>query len=149
MFGAHAGARDALSLSLPAACSDHLADRPGPCHRDHHIRSVPLVSVPIFLRVSCSNARLRCSCTKCHHTAPAFAVVDTPHRQDARCVCVRVCHSSHAQVPEKSLNAYAMHVEGGLCVLVTRSEVREKCERSRSIDDNHNNNDNNNNCANF
>lgn len=80
-------------FSLPAACSDHLADRVHG-HRDHHIVHDTSDTCALFFSLRGSAvgphpyARLRCSCTKCHHTAPAFLVVDT-HRQDAR--CVRAC----------------------------------------------------------
>lgn len=110
-LSAHAGARipPPCCCYLPAACSDQIADPVTVI-----ITSV-CICAPIFSGsaalgpASIPYARLRCSCTQCHHTAPALSVVDT-HRQ-RRKVCVRacVCDSSHAQLPE-SLNMHAMHV---------------------------------------
>ena len=133
-FSAHAGARIppppcCCCCCLPAACSDQIADPVTVI-----ITSV-CICAPIFSGsaalgpASIPYARLRCSCTQCHHTAPALSVVDTIGK-DARCVCARVCVTP--ATPNCRRASICMPCMW--CVLVTQARVgggRNHCWQSQ------------------
>ena len=133
-----------LSLALPAACSDHLADRV----LVTVIITSCMIPVPsFFLRVSCSAGHIDTVCTAAlflHRVPPhcaGFLGCRHPSARCKVCVCVRVCHSSHTATPTAGEPRCMPCM---WCVLVTQARVARRKE-SRTLVNNHNNN---NNCAN-
>lgn len=124
MFSAHAGAPNALSLSLPAACSDHQADRV-------HVTVIITSCMLVFFQGQLFSRPHRYRMHGCVVPAPGATTLrrlsrlSTPpsSARDARC---RVCHSSHTPMPNcRRASMHAMHV-------VCFSDASEGWERERS-----------------